>query len=112
MKMPAEKSALCRTASGSARPTLREVRDGECLVVVGRVERTEGGHFQRAVALPRVRRPDVDHLLVLGGAFFALRHETDFDRTVATLLGAGGEAPVITKKPEGAYSLKLTEGLK
>ena len=36
----------------------------------------------------------------------------DYERTVATLLGAGGDAPVITKKPEGAYSMKLSEGLK
>ena len=36
----------------------------------------------------------------------------DYERTVATLLGAGGEAPVITKKPEGAWTGKLTEGLK
>jgi NitT/TauT family transport system substrate-binding protein len=28
----------------------------------------------------------------------------DFDRTVETLLASGGEAPVITKKPEGACS--------
>jgi NitT/TauT family transport system substrate-binding protein len=28
----------------------------------------------------------------------------DFERTVATLLGAGGEQPVITKKPEGAWT--------
>jgi NitT/TauT family transport system substrate-binding protein len=28
----------------------------------------------------------------------------DFDRTVTTLLGAGGEAPVITKRPEGAWT--------
>jgi len=28
----------------------------------------------------------------------------DFDRTVTTLLGAGGEAPVISKKPEGAWT--------
>ena len=28
----------------------------------------------------------------------------DFDRTVATLLSSGGDAPVITKKPEGAWS--------
>ena len=28
----------------------------------------------------------------------------DFDRTVATLLASGGDAPVITKKPEGAWS--------
>jgi NitT/TauT family transport system substrate-binding protein len=28
----------------------------------------------------------------------------DFDRTVETLLASGGEAPVITKKPEGAWS--------
>ena len=28
----------------------------------------------------------------------------DFDRTVATLLASGGDAPVITKKPEGAWT--------
>jgi NitT/TauT family transport system substrate-binding protein len=28
----------------------------------------------------------------------------DFDRTVSTLLSSGGDAPVITKKPEGAWS--------
>jgi NitT/TauT family transport system substrate-binding protein len=28
----------------------------------------------------------------------------DFERTVTTLMGAGGEAPVITKKPEGAWT--------
>jgi NitT/TauT family transport system substrate-binding protein len=28
----------------------------------------------------------------------------DFDRTVATLLSSGGDSPVITKKPEGAWS--------
>lgn len=28
----------------------------------------------------------------------------DYERTVATLLGAGGEAPVISKKPEGAWT--------
>jgi NitT/TauT family transport system substrate-binding protein len=28
----------------------------------------------------------------------------DFERTVTTLLGAGGEAPVISKRPEGAWS--------
>ena len=28
----------------------------------------------------------------------------DFDRTVTTLLGAGGEAPVITKRPVGAWT--------
>ena len=28
----------------------------------------------------------------------------DFDRTVTTLLGAGGDQPVITKKPEGAWT--------
>src|SRR5918998_3754610 len=28
----------------------------------------------------------------------------DFDRTAATLLASGGDAPVITKKPEGAWS--------
>jgi NitT/TauT family transport system substrate-binding protein len=33
----------------------------------------------------------------------------DFDRTVATLLASGGEAPVITKKPEGAWSHAVTD---
>jgi NitT/TauT family transport system substrate-binding protein len=28
----------------------------------------------------------------------------DYERTVATLMGAGGEQPVITKKPEGAWT--------
>jgi NitT/TauT family transport system substrate-binding protein len=28
----------------------------------------------------------------------------DFERTVTTLLGAGGEAPVISKRPEGAWT--------
>ena len=28
----------------------------------------------------------------------------DYERTVATLLASGGDAPVITKKPEGAWS--------
>lgn len=32
----------------------------------------------------------------------------DFDRTVATLLG-GGSDPVITKAPEGAYTLEITD---
>ena len=36
----------------------------------------------------------------------------DYERTVATLLGAGGDAPVITKKPEGAWTAKISEGLK
>ena len=36
----------------------------------------------------------------------------DFDRTVATLLGAGGDAPVITKKPEGAWTSKITDAMK
>jgi NitT/TauT family transport system substrate-binding protein len=31
------------------------------------------------------------------------------DATVATLMGAGGEAPVITKKPEGAWSSVVTD---
>ena len=35
--------------------------------------------------------------------------QADFDRTVATLMGAGGEQPVITKKPEGAWSSKVTD---
>jgi NitT/TauT family transport system substrate-binding protein len=28
----------------------------------------------------------------------------DYERTVTTLLGAGGEAPVISKRPEGAWT--------
>jgi NitT/TauT family transport system substrate-binding protein len=36
----------------------------------------------------------------------------DYERTVATLLG-GGSDPVITKAPEGAYTLDITnEALK
>jgi NitT/TauT family transport system substrate-binding protein len=34
------------------------------------------------------------------------------DRTVETLLSSGGEAPVITKKPEGAWSNAVTEEMK
>jgi NitT/TauT family transport system substrate-binding protein len=34
------------------------------------------------------------------------------DRTVATLLSSGGEAPVITKAPEGAWSNAVTEKAK
>ena len=36
----------------------------------------------------------------------------DYERTVATLLGAGGDAPVITKKPEGAWTAKVTDAMK
>ena len=36
----------------------------------------------------------------------------DYDRTVATLLAAGGDAPVITKKPEGAWTAKITDAMK
>ena len=32
----------------------------------------------------------------------------DYDRTVATLLG-GGSDPVISKVPEGAYTLAITD---
>ena len=28
----------------------------------------------------------------------------DYERTVTTLLGAGGEQPVISKKPQGAWT--------
>ena len=35
----------------------------------------------------------------------------DFDRTVATLM-AGGSDPVITKKPEGAYSFAIYDAMK
>jgi NitT/TauT family transport system substrate-binding protein len=34
------------------------------------------------------------------------------DRTVQTLLSSGGEAPVITKKPEGAWSAAVTDEMK
>jgi len=34
------------------------------------------------------------------------------DRTVATLLSSGGEAPVITKAPEGAWSSAVTDAAK
>ena len=34
--------------------------------------------------------------------------EADFNRTVATLM-AGGSDPVITKKPEGAWSHAITD---
>jgi len=34
----------------------------------------------------------------------SLLSEADFDRTVSTLLASGGDAPVITKKPQGAWS--------
>ncbi|WP_075217484.1 ABC transporter substrate-binding protein [Mongoliimonas terrestris] len=36
----------------------------------------------------------------------------DYERTVKTLLAAGGEAPVITKAPEGAWSHAVTDKLK
>jgi NitT/TauT family transport system substrate-binding protein len=38
----------------------------------------------------------------------------DYERTVKTLLSAGGEAPVITKAPTGAWSHKISDaaGLK
>ena len=63
-----------------------------------------------AIALDGTRQNEVPigAVIVRGGSIVAGAN----NRTVATLLGAGGEAPVITKKPEGAYSLKLTEGLK
>jgi NitT/TauT family transport system substrate-binding protein len=40
--------------------------------------------------------------------------EADYKRTVATLLAAGGEAPVITKEPTGAWTHAVTDaaGLK
>jgi NitT/TauT family transport system substrate-binding protein len=34
------------------------------------------------------------------------------DRTVETLLSSGGEAPVITKKPEGAWTAAVTDKAK
>ncbi|MFA5952330.1 MAG: ABC transporter substrate-binding protein [Hyphomicrobium sp.] len=36
----------------------------------------------------------------------------DFDRTVTTLLGVGGEQPVITKKPEGAWTHAVFDAIK
>jgi NitT/TauT family transport system substrate-binding protein len=36
----------------------------------------------------------------------------DYERTVATLLAAGGEAPVITRKPEGAWTAKVFDAIK
>ena len=35
----------------------------------------------------------------------------DYERTVATLM-AGGSDPVITKKPEGAWSAAVTDAMK
>ena len=35
----------------------------------------------------------------------------DYERTVATLM-SGGSDPVITKKPEGAYSFAIIEAMK
>jgi NitT/TauT family transport system substrate-binding protein len=35
----------------------------------------------------------------------------DYDRTVATLM-AGGSDPVITKKPDGAYSFAVYDAMK
>jgi NitT/TauT family transport system substrate-binding protein len=35
----------------------------------------------------------------------------DYDRTVATLM-SGGSDPVITKKPEGAYSFAVYDAMK
>ena len=35
----------------------------------------------------------------------------DYDRTVATLM-SGGSDPVITKKPEGAYSSAVSDAMK
>ncbi len=35
----------------------------------------------------------------------------DYDRTVATLM-SGGSDPVITKKPEGAYSFAIYDAMK
>ena len=36
----------------------------------------------------------------------------DFERTVATLLASGGDAPVITKKPEGAWTHTVVDAKK
>jgi NitT/TauT family transport system substrate-binding protein len=35
----------------------------------------------------------------------------DYERTVATLMGAGGEQPVITRKPEGAWTHAITDAV-
>ena len=36
----------------------------------------------------------------------------DYERTVSTLLASGGESPVITKKPEGAWSHAVSDAVK
>jgi NitT/TauT family transport system substrate-binding protein len=36
----------------------------------------------------------------------------DYERTVSTLLASGGDSPVITKKPEGAWSHAVTDAVK
>ncbi|MFC7052096.1 ABC transporter substrate-binding protein [Hansschlegelia quercus] len=38
--------------------------------------------------------------------------EADYKRTVQTLLGAGGDAPVITKEPTGAFTHAVTDAAK
>ena len=38
--------------------------------------------------------------------------EADYQRTVKTLLAAGGEAPVITKEPVGAWTHAVTDAIK
>ncbi|MGA0533891.1 ABC transporter substrate-binding protein [Hansschlegelia sp. KR7-227] len=38
--------------------------------------------------------------------------EADYKRTVATLLSAGGDAPVITKEPTGAFTHAVTDAAK
>jgi NitT/TauT family transport system substrate-binding protein len=38
--------------------------------------------------------------------------EADYKRTVATLLGAGGDSPVITKEPAGAFTDAVTDAAK
>jgi NitT/TauT family transport system substrate-binding protein len=38
--------------------------------------------------------------------------EADYRRTVATLLSAGGDAPVITKEPAGAFTHAVTDAAK
>jgi NitT/TauT family transport system substrate-binding protein len=36
----------------------------------------------------------------------------DYERTVSTLLASGGDSPVITRKPEGAWSHAVTDAVK
>lgn len=69
----------------------------------------------------RDRRPDQKHQVRMVGEINKLTAGStgkldvaDYDLTVKTLLTAGGEAPVITKEPKGAWTHAVTDaaGLK